>query len=102
MIRRIDDILDAVQQYHPNPPLELIRRAYVYSAKMHAGQLRKSGEPYLIHPLEVAYLLTQMQMDAATICTGLLHDTVEDTLVTVKDLKDNEFLVTLLLHSVNY
>ena len=76
-----------MQAYHPAPNLELIQRAYMYSAKVHAGQLRKSGEPYLIHPLEVAYLLTQLRLDEASVTTGLLHDTVEDTLTTLDDVK---------------
>jgi len=86
--RRFEDILEAVQQYHPQPNIELIQRAYMYSAKVHAGQVRKSGEPYLIHPLEVAYLLTELRLDEASIVTGLLHDTVEDTLATLEDIQE--------------
>ncbi|MEE8408794.1 MAG: HD domain-containing protein, partial [Myxococcota bacterium] len=74
--RRVEDILEAIQAYIPAPNHELIRRAYMYSAKVHAGQLRKSGEPYLVHPLEVAYTLTQLRLDEASVVTGLLHDTV--------------------------
>ena len=86
--RRFEDILEALQGYHAAADLGLLQRAYIYSAKVHAGQVRKSGEPYLIHPLEVAYLLTQLRLDEASIVTGLLHDTVEDTLATLKDLED--------------
>jgi GTP pyrophosphokinase len=85
--RRFEDILESIQSYHPAPDVGLIQRAYMYSAKVHAGQLRKSGEPYLIHPLEVAYLLTLLRLDGASVATGLLHDTVEDTLATLDDLR---------------
>src|SRR5512137_1936140 len=85
--RRFEDIVEAMQAYHPAPHLELIEKAYMYSAKVHAGQLRKSGEPYLVHPLEVAFLLTQLKLDEASVTTGLLHDTVEDTLATLDDVR---------------
>src|SRR5262245_24556374 len=61
IMRRFEDLIEAVQGYHPSPDIGLIQRAYMYSAKVHAGQLRKSGEPYLVHPLEVAYILTQLR-----------------------------------------
>ena len=64
----------------------LIQKAYVFSATAHANQIRLSGEPYLSHPLEVAYILSKMKMDTATICAGLLHDTVEDSSATVEEL----------------
>jgi GTP diphosphokinase / guanosine-3',5'-bis(diphosphate) 3'-diphosphatase len=86
---RINDIVDRVLLYSPNADVDLIRKAYVFSAKVHIGQVRLSGEPYLIHPLEVAGILTQMKLDAASVSTGLLHDTVEDTLTTIKDIQDN-------------
>src|SRR5512146_135999 len=85
---RLNDILDRVGGYHPNPDLDLIKKAYVYSAKVHQGQIRKSGEPYLVHPLEVAGLLAEMRLDEASIVTGLLHDTIEDTLATKDDITD--------------
>ena len=84
---RLGDILDRVQSYNPKADLELINRAYVFSAKAHAGHVRQSGEPYLIHPIEVAAILTEMKMDVTTIVVGLLHDTVEDTEITPEDLK---------------
>jgi guanosine-3',5'-bis(diphosphate) 3'-pyrophosphohydrolase len=87
IMARFEDLIEAVSSYHPSPDIGLIQRAYMYSAKVHAGQVRKSGEPYLIHPLEVAYLLTQLHLDEASIATGLLHDTVEDTLATLDDIK---------------
>ena len=83
---RLDDILDKVREYNPKANLELINRAYVYSAKAHAGHVRQSGEPYLIHPLQVAGILSDMKMDVTTIAVGLLHDTIEDTEVTREDL----------------
>jgi len=85
---RLNDILTRVSAYHPSPDLDLIKKAYVYSAKVHQGQVRKSGEPYLIHPLEVAGLLAQLRLDEASIVAGLLHDTVEDTLATVEEIRE--------------
>lgn len=77
-----------MSSYHPAPDLDIIKKAYVYSAKVHQGQVRKSGEPYLIHPLEVAGLLAQLRLDEASIVAGLLHDTVEDTLATVEEIQE--------------
>ncbi|MBL8924043.1 MAG: bifunctional (p)ppGpp synthetase/guanosine-3',5'-bis(diphosphate) 3'-pyrophosphohydrolase [Myxococcaceae bacterium] len=85
---RLNDILTRVSSYHPSPDLDIIKKAYVYSAKVHQGQVRKSGEPYLIHPLEVAGLLAQLRLDEASIVAGLLHDTVEDTLATVEEVQE--------------
>lgn len=85
---RLNDILDKVSAYHPEPDLDLIKKAYVYSAKVHQGQVRKSGEPYLIHPMEVAGLLADMRLDEASIVTGLLHDTIEDTLATKEEIAE--------------
>lgn len=87
---RINDIIDKAQTYLPPEDLEMIQKAYIYSASVHQGQVRLSGEPYLTHPMEVAGILTNMKMDAATIISGLLHDTVEDTLTTVEHI-ENEF-----------
>ncbi len=85
---RLNDILQRVASYHPDPDLDIIKKAYVYSAKVHQGQVRKSGEPYLVHPLEVAGLLAQLKLDEASIVSGLLHDTIEDTLATPDEVKD--------------
>jgi GTP pyrophosphokinase len=85
---RLNDILDRVGGYHPDPDLDLIKKAYVYSAKVHQGQIRKSGEPYLVHPLEVAGILAEMRLDEASIVTGLLHDTIEDTLATKEEIAE--------------
>jgi len=85
---RLNDILQRVASYHPEPDLDLIKKAYVYSAKVHQGQLRNSGEPYLVHPLEVGGILAQLRLDEASIVTGLLHDTIEDTLATLEELTE--------------
>jgi GTP pyrophosphokinase len=83
---RLDDILDKVLTYNPEADAELVRRAYVFSAKVHQGQVRASGEPYLTHPLGVAMLLAELQMDTDSVVTGLLHDTVEDTFATSDEI----------------
>ena len=85
---RLNDILDRISGYHPDPDLDVIKKAYVYSAKVHQGQIRKSGEPYLIHPLEVAGILAEMRLDEASVVTGLLHDTIEDTLATKEEISE--------------
>ena len=79
---RFEDLLDKVRSYSPDADLELLRRAYVFSALEHKGQVRHSGEPYLVHPLEVADILADMKLDAVCVAAGLLHDVVEDTLTT--------------------
>lgn len=83
---RLNDILDKVTAYNPTADLNLIRKAYVYCAKVHQGQTRLSGEPYIIHPMEVAGLLADLRLDVPTIITGFLHDTIEDTLATYEEL----------------
>lgn len=86
---RLNDIIDSVNSYlHlSDEDVEMIKRAYVYSAKVHTGQKRSSGEPYLSHPLEVCGILTKMKLDVSSIITGLLHDTVEDTLATSEEIE---------------
>ncbi len=84
---RLNDIVDQVLSYHPEADVSLIEKAYVYSAKAHAGQVRLSGEPYLMHPLEVAGILAKMRLDVFSIASGLLHDTLEDTDTKLDDLK---------------
>jgi len=76
---RINDILDKITEYHSDADLDIVERAYVYSARVHAGQVRLSGEPYLMHPLEVANILTDMRLDVVSIAAGILHDVLEDT-----------------------
>ena len=84
---RFNDIADRALDHDPECDLALLQRAYVFTAKVHEGQERLSGEPYLIHPLEVAGILVDMRMDTVTIVAGLLHDTVEDTVATVDEIK---------------
>jgi len=76
---RLNDITSEILKYHPKADLRIVEKAYVYSAKVHKGQVRLSGEPYLSHPLEVAHILTRMKMDVVSIVAGILHDTIEDT-----------------------
>ncbi len=85
---RLNDILEKVSRNFPGANLSLIEKAYVYTAKVHQGQVRLSGEPYLIHPLAVADILADMKMDIATVAAGLLHDTVEDTFATLEEIQD--------------
>src|SRR6187431_112664 len=85
---RFEDLLEKVRAYSPDADVELLRRAYVFSAFEHRGQVRHSGEPYLIHPLAVADFLADMKLDAVAIAAGLLHDVVEDTLTTIERIKE--------------
>ncbi|MEZ5287670.1 MAG: HD domain-containing protein [Vicinamibacterales bacterium] len=82
------DLLDRVRACSPGRRPELLRRAYVFSALEHKGQVRHSGEPYLVHPLEVADILAGMKLDAVCVAAGLLHDVVEDTLTTPDTLRE--------------
>src|SRR5918998_3753117 len=84
---RIEDIVEKVSRNHQQADLDLLRRAYFFSAREHRGQKRASGEPYLIHPLEVADILADMRLDETSVSTGLLHDVVEDTLVDLDTIK---------------
>ncbi|MDL2266601.1 bifunctional (p)ppGpp synthetase/guanosine-3',5'-bis(diphosphate) 3'-pyrophosphohydrolase [Desulfovibrio sp. OttesenSCG-928-G15] len=86
---RIQDILDKIGEYQTADDVELVRKAYVYAAAAHAGQTRQSGEPYLSHPLAVAFTLADMRLDAASVAAGLLHDTVEDTKATIEEIDEN-------------
>jgi len=85
---RINNILDAVARNNPNADLDIIDRAYVYSARVHSGQMRLSGEPYLSHPLEVAGILTELKLDSSSIAAGLLHDVIEDTHASQEEIED--------------
>ncbi|MES2540305.1 MAG: bifunctional (p)ppGpp synthetase/guanosine-3',5'-bis(diphosphate) 3'-pyrophosphohydrolase [Pseudomonadota bacterium] len=82
----VEDLIALVRNYNPRCNADLIRRAYAYGFKMHDGQMRKSGEPYFTHPVAVSAILTEQQLDDATIVTALLHDTIEDTRSTYADL----------------
>ena len=85
---RFETLLEKVRSYSPEADLELLRRAYVFSALEHKGQVRHSGEPYLVHPLEVADFLAEMKLDVVAVAAGLLHDVVEDTLTTPERIEE--------------
>ncbi len=85
-----DELIDRVRRYHPSDDLSMIEKGYEIAKKAHEGQLRKSGEPYIIHPLYVAIILSDLEMDKETITAGLLHDVVEDTIMT-KEQIEKEF-----------
>ncbi len=85
-ITRFRDLLRKIRAYRPNDDLALVKKAYEFSLQHHKGQTRASGEPYLVHPLEVAGVLAEMQLDTTAIAAGLLHDAVEDTSVTIEDI----------------
>ncbi|SPP65723.1 RelA/SpoT family protein [Nitrospira lenta] len=83
----IDQLLDRVRSYQPDADLSLVRKAYDFSAKAHEGQTRRSGEPYVQHPVAVAGVLTLLKTDVAAVVAGLLHDTLEDTVATPAELE---------------
>src|SRR5512147_1442335 len=85
---RFEDLEEKVQAHYPNADLDLLRKAYVFSAREHRGQVRLSGEPYLSHPLEVANILCDMKLDVACVCVGLLRDVVEDTLTPLEKIRE--------------
>src|SRR5262245_17635288 len=85
---RFEDLIEKVRANAPDADVELLRRAYVFSAYEHKGQVRHSGEPYLVHPLEVADLLADMKLDVVAVAAGLLHDIVEDTQTPIERIKD--------------
>ena len=87
---RFEEILDKVESYNPQSDQDLLRRAYIFSAREHKGQVRRSGQPYLIHPLNVASILADLKADDGSIVVGLLHDVLEDTLTT-KDAIAQQF-----------
>ena len=85
---RFEDLIEKVRAASPEADTELLRRAYVFSAHQHRGQVRRSGEPYLIHPLEVADILADLRLDVVAIAAGLLHDIVEDTPNTIEKVRE--------------
>ncbi|MCW5748959.1 MAG: bifunctional (p)ppGpp synthetase/guanosine-3',5'-bis(diphosphate) 3'-pyrophosphohydrolase, partial [Alphaproteobacteria bacterium] len=86
MLRQFE-LVERVKSYDPNADEELLNRAYVYGLRKHGAQMRASGDPYFSHPVEVAGLLADMRLDSASIVTGLLHDTVEDTDATLEEIE---------------
>jgi GTP diphosphokinase / guanosine-3',5'-bis(diphosphate) 3'-diphosphatase len=84
---QVEHLIQRVKAYQPSVDSELIQRAYDYSFRMHAGQTRKSGQPYIVHPVGVAGILADLRLDAASVCAGLLHDVVEDTLATTDEIQ---------------
>jgi len=85
---RISDIIDKISENNPDADLDIIDKAYIYSARVHEGQLRLSGEPYLSHPLEVAGILADMNLDVVSVAAALLHDVIEDTSATPEDIEE--------------
>ena len=85
---RINDIIDKVTEYYPQADFDVIDRAYIYSARVHDGQVRLSGEPYLSHPLEVAGILADMKLDVVSVAAGLLHDVIEDTHAVPEEIEE--------------
>ena len=80
-------LIETIRQYHPSSDLSDIERAYKVAKEAHEGQFRKSGEPYIIHPLCVAIILAELELDKESIIAGLLHDVVEDTVMTSEDVE---------------
>ena len=85
---RFDDILEKASSLYSEKDITILKKAYVFAARAHKGQIRRSGEPYLSHPLEVAQMLSEMKLDGVTLAAGLLHDVLEDTEVTTKELEE--------------
>ena len=97
---RLTDIVEKVRSYHPAADVDLINKAYVYSAKAHDGQMRKSGDPYFIHPVSVAHIIADMRLDPASVCAALLHDVVEDTAATNEEIKKREIQVVAWVYVI--
>ena len=85
---KVQDLTDALLEYMPDADVDIILNAYIYSAKAHRGQSRRSGEAYISHPLEVAHNLVKLKLDPTTVAAGLLHDTIEDTLSTPEEIQE--------------
>ena len=81
------DLIKGIRRYHPSDDISMIEKAYQVAAQAHKEQKRKSGEPYIIHPLCVAIILADLQMDKETIEASILHDVVEDTVMTLEELR---------------
>ena len=89
--KNLDELIATLVKYHPEADVALVEKAYHFAEKAHAGQLRKSGEPYFVHPLTVAGILAKLMLDAPTIAAGLLHDTVEDCDDVTLEVIEKEF-----------
>ena len=87
VLRRYDEVVRKVRGYHPSPDLALFDRAFRFAVAKHEGQQRKSGDPYVIHPVEVAGITADLQLDIYSLCAALLHDTVEDTNATLDEVE---------------
>ncbi|MEZ4401671.1 MAG: bifunctional (p)ppGpp synthetase/guanosine-3',5'-bis(diphosphate) 3'-pyrophosphohydrolase [Kofleriaceae bacterium] len=83
-----EQILSSIAAYDPNADLDVVRRAYAFAANAHEGQTRRSGDPYVTHPLSVAGIITELKLDVPSVCAALLHDCVEDTSATVEQLEE--------------
>ena len=85
---KLEELCEKVKSYNPSADLALVAKAYDFAAIAHAGQFRISGDPYIQHPLGVAHILTELELDAITIAASLLHDVVEDTKITLQDIQE--------------
>jgi GTP pyrophosphokinase len=83
----IEELVDAIKSYNPDADIAVLRRAHDFAATVHRGQARRSGDPYLSHPLQVATILTELKMDVRAIAAGLLHDAIEDTKATIEEIR---------------
>jgi guanosine-3',5'-bis(diphosphate) 3'-pyrophosphohydrolase len=86
-LRSLEDLNQKILSFYPSADLKIVEKAYLFSESMHEGQIRRSGEPYISHPLNVAGILADLNLDLDSIITGLLHDTVEDTHATIEDIR---------------
>lgn len=86
-VKSIEDLLARIKSYYPSADLNFVQKAYEFSERCHSGQIRRSGEAYISHPLSVAGILTELHLDLPSIATGLLHDTVEDTHATLEEVE---------------
>src|SRR3954470_21522498 len=86
MTEAVQQIVEAIRGYDPQADIDLVRRSFDFAAERHAGQKRRSGEPYVVHPLGVAKIITELKLDVPSVCADLLHDCVEDTSATSEDI----------------
>ena len=87
----LQEMVERLKKYHPNDDFTLVERAYAFAQKAHEGQVRKSGEPYFTHPVQVASILTDLMLDGQTLAAGLLHDTLEDCPGVTMEILTQEF-----------